>query len=616
MEKDKKYSPSPDDSTITKIFNILHPRERLQLLILMLISIITAFIQSVGIASFLPFMNLVLNLQSIHESKYLSWAYNTFHFQDDMKFVIAAGICVGILILVSNFFAILNNMAKNKYILNCTHKISKRLLKHYLYKPYSFILQKNSSELVKSVLSDVNDFSNNFLNGLIDLIINLLMMVSIILLLLFVNIKVTLLIIGFFVFTYGLITFFSKSKLKMNGIRVMNANRDKHKYAYEAFNGFKISKALGLEEYFIERYTKASKKLSKYQLFNRTIAVIPKSIIEAIVFCGLTAAIVVFIMQKRDIQAIIPAMSVYVMAGYRIMPQVAAVFSSISNILHYHPIVDRLYIDMIVDSKDAEENIRLGTAVNKPNALTFKSQISLRDVVFNYQKSSNVIDHLSLDIQCGTVVGFAGTTGAGKTTLIDIIMGLLDPVSGELYVDDHLIQSQNVRDWRSLIGYVPQEVYLIDDTIRANIAFGIPEQQIDDQKVRIAAQIASINDFIESELPEHYDTGIGERGVRLSGGQRQRIGLARALYRDPSVLILDEATSALDGATEESVVSSIHSISHVKTIIIIAHRLNTLKPCDQIYLMEQGKIIDSGTFDELISKNAKFRSMAKYEKTT
>jgi ATP-binding cassette subfamily C protein len=474
-------------------------------------------------------------------------------------------------------------------------------------------LQKNSSELVKGVLSDTNEFSNNFLSGIIDFIINLLMIMFILVLLFLVNIQVTLYIIGFFVLIYGSLTFFSKSKLRKSGIRVMNAQRDKHKYAYEALNSFKISKAQGIEDFFLERYSKSSKKAQKYQLFSKILSDIPKNIVEAMVFCGLAASIVVIIIQDWDINKIIPTMSVYVISGYRIMPEVAKLFSSISGIIHHRPVVDRLYDELIVDSDESNERRLTENKLKGNNLIHFEKSISLKDIVFYYKNSDVIIDHISLEIPHGSVIGFAGTTGAGKTTLIDIIMGLLKPDEGELLIDDKRIVHENVRQWRNMLGYVPQEIFLIDDTIRANIAFGIPVEEIDDEKIRKAAQISAISDFIESELPDKYQSMIGERGVRLSGGQRQRLGLARALYRNPKVLILDEATSALDGATEESVVSSIHSLSNVQTIIIIAHRLNTLKPCNQIYLMEHGQIIDQGTFHDLIENNQKFRQMAKYD---
>jgi ABC-type multidrug transport system fused ATPase/permease subunit len=393
----------------------------------------------------------------------------------------------------------------------------------------------------------------------------------------------------------------------------MNAQRDKHKYAYEALNSFKISKALGIENFFLERYSKSSRKAQKYQLFSKILSDIPKNIVEAMVFCGLAAAIVVIIIQDRDINKIIPTMSIYVISGYRIMPEVAKLFSSISGIIHHRPVLDRLYDELIVESDESKERHLVKTNPNEDCSFQFIRSIVLHDIVFHYKNSDVIIDHISLDIPYGSVVGFAGTTGAGKTTLIDIILGLLKPSEGELLIDDIKIDNENVRQWRSMLGYVPQEIFLIDDTIRANIAFGIPEEDVDDEKIQIAARISAISSYIESELPDKYQSMIGERGVRLSGGQRQRLGLARALYRNPKVLILDEATSALDGATEESVVSSIHSLSDVQTIIIIAHRLNTLKPCDKIYLMEHGRIIDQGTFNDLVENNQKFRQMAKID---
>jgi ATP-binding cassette subfamily C protein len=242
--------------------------------------------------------------------------------------------------------------------------------------------------------------------------------------------------------------------------------------------------------------------------------------------------------------------------------------------------------------------------------MNFQEKIELKDVSFSYKNSRTIIDRLSMQIPKNSVVGFAGTTGAGKTTLIDIFLGLLRPSEGEFLVDNTPITDANVQAWRKIVSYVPQDIFLIDETIRSNIAFGVPEKLIDDEKIRRVARIAAIDDFIEQQMAKGYETVVGERGVRLSGGQRQRIGLARALYRDPEVLILDEATSALDGTTEERVLKGIHQESSVKTILIIAHRLNTLRVCNAIYLLENGRIIDQGTYEELIQNNAKFNQMA------
>lgn len=244
--------------------------------------------------------------------------------------------------------------------------------------------------------------------------------------------------------------------------------------------------------------------------------------------------------------------------------------------------------------------------------MSFKDKIMLKDIQFRYTNDgAKVLDNLTIEIKKNTSIGIVGHTGSGKTTLVDIILGLLVPNEGKIMIDEVEINQENRRKWQQMIGYVPQDIYLSDDTLRNNIAFGVPEKEVDDQQVRIAAETAALHDFIQAELPEQYETNIGERGVRLSGGQRQRIGLARALYRNPEVLILDEATSSLDGGTEEAVLKAIKNASQARTMIMIAHRLNTLKECDQIYLIEKGTIISSGTYDELIHHNETFMRMAK-----
>lgn len=603
---------SVNDSIVYKINHILQAKDRFKLLVLMLFSVVTALIQTVNIAAFLPFINLLMDQNSIHTNRYMKWFYTFGKFTSDTQFVIAVGAGVITLILITNGVSIVTNWMKNRFLLFCTHNMSNRLLKIYLHKPYEFILMKNSSELGKNILSDVIELTHNFLNGIVELVINSIMMFSIIALLLIVNVKATIIIFVFFGLVYGSITLISRNSLRKSGVRVMNANRDKYRFANEALNSFKILKSYGIEEFFLDRFARASKKFAKYRLYSKTISEIPKYFMDALVFCGLTAAIEISIIQGRDISAILPVVSVFTVAGYRMMPELAKIFTSISVVTHNRPILDKIYNEICIENNSEQElkNEQLNAKTAEIEPLSFSSSINLSNIVFKYQQSGNIINDISLEIKNGTVVGFAGTTGAGKTTLIDIILGLLKPNSGGLYVDQTLITDKNISQWRSIIGYVPQEIYLIDDTIRANIAFGIPDKDIDDQRIRQAAEIAAISDFIENELPNEYLTIVGERGVRLSGGQRQRLGLARAIYRNPLVLILDEATSALDGATEESVIRGIHQSSNVKTIIIIAHRLNTLKSCDQIYVLEHGEITDKGNFIELFANNPEFRRRA------
>jgi ATP-binding cassette subfamily C protein len=612
----KKTSMKPDDvSAFKKVLYLLPPKDRRKFVQIQVFSIVVAFAQSAGIGSFIPFINLLLDIDSVNTNSLLNWAYTTFRFQSTNQFVIAVGSVVAILILTSNGLAVISNLMKNRFTHYYSHEMSCRMLATYLDRPYAFILKKNTSELTKNILSDIMEFTHNYLKSITDLLTNIIMMSSIIILLLLVNVQVTILIFLFFGATYGILTAISRGYLQRSGKRIIEANREKYIYAAEALNSFKILKVIGAEDFFIRRYTVASKKFARQRIIMRAISDLPKFVMDALVFGGITAAIVFFIIRGGDLTAIISTISVYILAGYRMMPELAAIFTSISGIQHYRPILDKIYHELAVEGALAPvPDQPQPTASNAPaEALTFARDIQLQDIVFQYEESDTIIDHLTLTIPKGAVIGFAGTTGAGKTTLIDIMLGLHAPVSGGLYVDSQRIEEANVRAWRKMIGYVPQEIYLIDDTIRANIAYGIPVREIDDERIRLAAKIAAIDQFIETELPEGYQTMVGERGVRLSGGQRQRLGLARALYRQPEFLVLDEATSALDGATEASVVRSIHELSQVRTIVIIAHRLNTLKACDQIYLLEKGQIIDQGTYDELLGKSDTFRKMAKVE---
>lgn len=589
------------------MFDLLKKNERIKFSIILLLSIITGLVQSVSVASFMPFINMLLNIDVIKENEILSFLYEFGRFRNDNQFIIFTGILIAILILFSNSMAIVTGWVKNKFILFTAHNFSKRLLRKYLSQNYEFILNRNTSELSKNILNDVFELTNGYLNGFMDMIINIIMIIFVISLLMIVNVQVTLFILGFFVFVYGSLIFFSKSKLKSTGERAILANMAKYKYANEALNGFKISKTLGIEDFLTERFSVASKKHAKYRLFAKTIQEVPKYIIDALIFSGLATAIVIFIIQGRNVDNIIPVISVYTIAGYRIMPELAKVFTAYSNIAHNRPVVESLYHELY-DIDEIEKSNPTGI-----DTIHFGESIHVNNVSFNYQDAENTLVDINIDIAYGQVIGFAGTTGAGKTTLIDIFLGLLIPQAGNIKIDGTELKTNNLAQWRSFIGYVPQDIFLIDDTIRANIAFGIPPENIDDEQIKRVAKISAISDFIENELPQAYFSQIGERGVRLSGGQRQRIGLARALYRNPQVLVLDEATSALDGATEASVVKGIHNDSQVKTILIIAHRLNTLKSCDRIYLLEKGRIIDSGTYNYLLTNNSEFKMMAKIE---
>lgn len=299
----------------------------------------------------------------------------------------------------------------------------------------------------------------------------------------------------------------------------------------------------------------------------------------------------------------VPTIALYVFAGYRLMPAMQELYHSFTQLRFGRPALDALYDDCLsLDPFDLNQ---------EQEVLSFDKNITLNNIYYNYpQASRTALKNITLNIPACTKVGLVGATGSGKTTTIDIILGLLHAQKGTLEIDGKIITKNNSRTWQRLIGYVPQQIYLSDDTVAANIAFGIDLKSIDQKAVERAAKIANLHDFVTNELPKQYQTTIGERGVRLSGGQRQRIGIARALYHNPKLLILDEATSALDNLTEKAVMEAINNLGKNTTIIMIAHRLSTVKNCDTIFYLEKGEVKNKGTFEELIKSNENFRATA------
>lgn len=616
--QDNNKSENP--SALRMLMSLFTKREKWQITILYVFSLVTAIIQSTGVFSMMPFINIVMNIDSIHENTYLIMIYDLFRFTDDNRFIVFLGSIVIGLLVVSGIMSSITTWLKNRFVLNINYGLSHRLLGRYLSHPYEFFLQSNSSELGMNILGNVNNLGSNYLSNILELVISSFMTLALIITLLLVDLKTTLAMFAFFGITYGGLTFFVRTRLLKSGQLVNQFNRERHRTAHEALNSIKITKALNLEDYFLNRYKKAAKKYSTYQSFAKLIADIPNFAMEALVFSAIIVAIIILILRGYDIDSFIPTVSLFAFAGYRLMPALSRIFRAAITLYHNQPILEKVYQDMqeLSLKKTGIETLvkqdhSTDTIATVQDSIQFEREITLNQIDFYYQNSNKIIDQLSLTVSKNSIVGFAGTTGAGKTTLIDIFLGLLQPSKGEFRVDDVLVSEQNVNSWRKMIGYVPQDIFLIDDTILKNIAFGVPEKNIDLEMAKKAANIAAIDEFIETQLKDGYLTMVGERGVRLSGGQRQRIGLARALYRSPSVLILDEATSALDGTTEEKVLSGIHTQSSVRTILIIAHRLNTLKVCDDIFLLESGRIIDHGNYDYLITHNPKFMKMAKVE---
>ena len=418
--------------------------------------------------------------------------------------------------------------------------------------------------------------------------------IAIITLLIIVDIKLTL-IVGFLLLGAYLIIFYSVSRfLNISGNKRLINNQLRFTTINEAFGAAKEVKLGGLEKSFINRFSNSAQIYAQTHASRMVISALPRYILEAIAFGGILLMILYIMSKTGSFNSTLPIVSLYVFAGYRLMPAIQQIYEAFTQLTFIRPSLDKLCEDL--------QNLKSFNENKDQEILPFKKSINLRNIHFSYPNTPRItLSELNLSISAKSTVGIVGVTGSGKTTMIDIILGLLEPQKGTLEIDGKVVTKKNIRSWQSSIGYVPQQIFLSDDTIASNIAFGLETEDINQEAVEKASKIANLHEFVINELPKKYQTKIGERGVRLSGGQRQRIGIARALYHNPQLLILDEATSALDNQTEKAVMDAINNLGKNITIILIAHRLNTIKMCDKNYILENGKIKKEAKFEEIVN---------------
>ena len=389
------------------------------------------------------------------------------------------------------------------------------------------------------------------------------------------------------------------------GDQALTARRSLLAIATEAFGSVKELKISGREGFYLDQFSASSLRFARGQIAYNLIAATPRYLVEATAFGAIIFVVLFLLKSGRDLQAALPYLVLYAFTGYRLMPTFQALFQNLTTMRANWPSVELLECEVQLKASAP-------TAYCAVEPMQFNRDIRLDMISYTYpQAATPALQGLNIEIRKNTTVGFVGKSGAGKTTIVDIVLGLLSPTEGRLVIDDIEVTPANMRAGNRTSDMFPQQIYLADASIARNIAFGIPQDQIDMTKVEAAARAAQLHEFIVNELPEGFNSNVGERGVKLSGGQRQRIGIARALYHNPPVLVLDEATSALDGLTEEAVVEAIHNLSHAKTILTIAHRITTVVDCDVIFVLERGRVVDQGSYAELTGRNQRFRDMAK-----
>ena len=593
-------------SSFKKLLFLLSPHERKQAGLLLLMILIMALLDMIGVASILPFMAVLTNPSLVETNSILNTMFKVSSIigvENSQQFLFSLGILVLVLLVISLVFKAITSYAQARFVQMRQYSIGKRVVEGYLYQPYSWFLNRNSADLGKTILSEVEAVVGGGITPVMELIAKGTVAISILALLIVADPKLSIIVGITLGGVYGIIYKLARNYLNQIGEERLKDNQLRFTAISEAFGAAKEVKVGGLEEIYIKRFADPAKNYARNLASSKVITQLPRFALEAIAFGGVMLVILYLMAKTGSFNNALPIISLYVFAGYRLMPAIQQMYNSLNAITFVGPSINKLYDDI--------KSLKNFNSSKHQSILPLENEIILKNIHYNYPNSSRtILKNLNINIPAKNTVGLVGATGSGKTTTVDIILSLLEPQKGSLEVDGQVITKNNSRAWQRSIGYVPQQIYLSDNTVAANIAFGVDPHNINQKVVEKVSKIANLHEFVTKELPKNYQTTIGERGVRLSGGQRQRIGIARAIYHNPKVLILDEATSALDNLTEKAVMDAIDNLGKNITIILIAHRLSTVKKCDRIYLLDKGELKNEGTFEELIKANDNFRLAA------
>lgn len=559
---------------LRKIWDIFAPEEKRKALSRLALVVLMGIAEATSVLSIMPFLSVLSRPAIIKENPALAWAYSHLGFTDPGRFIIGLGLASITLVLSSSGFKIVTQHSLNRFIHLQRHSISSRLLSRYLSQPYEFFLTRNPSVLVKNILSEADHLVQDVIQPMSQLVAQgtILLMMA---LLVFVYDPLTAMcavcLLGS---VYAAIYFLVRKRLAHMGKLRQSANGERYQTCNEALGGIKDVQITHATNAYKAKFTQASRQFGRHSAAIDTLAQVPMFVVEAISYAGLIVICLILLRRFDDIARVLPALGLYSFAAYRMLPAAQIIYRGMARLKFASSSLESIQVDL---------KLAVSPVSASSEALTPRREIRLKAVTYAYPSAPDriVLDKFDLTIPVNSSLGIVGRSGAGKSTLMDILLGLLHPQSGSLIVDGNEISSHNVHAWQKCIGYVPQHIFLSDASIIENIAFGVPPEKIDQTAVENAARIAQIHQFVTQELPFGYTTKVGNRGVRLSGGQRQRIGIARALYHDPSVILMDEATSALDTETEAAIVDSFRSIRGQKTIIAIAHNLDSLKHFDR-----------------------------------
>ncbi len=593
-------------SQLKELYFLLTSDQRKKLLRLQILVVLMSFSEIVGVVSIGPFMALVGDISQLQGEGYLASIYRATGIEDAHDFLFLLGLFVFFLLTLATCISMFTIWRLSIYGSQVGAELGNRLFRHYMYQPWLFHASGSSNQLTNRIAQEVDRITGLIINPLMQMNAKLVMAFFMAVAIFLYNPLVATIGVILFSSAYLVLYKMIRRRLIRNGRHISESQQMRFKLMAEGFGGIKDVLLLGRQEVFTERFQAACKKFALAQGTTQALGLAPRYAMELVAF-GSVIFLVLYLLAAHEgnLGAILPVLSVYALAGFKLLPAFQQVYTSLSqirgNLSAFESVRDDLYASRL-------EKTKASVPTNKH--LIPKNNIRFETVVFGYPgKEEPALNNLEMTIEANRVIGLVGASGSGKSTAIDLLLGLIEPQKGRLLVDGVPLTEKNKKAWQNSLGFVPQSIFLSDSPIRENIAFGLPAEAINEEKVNQAATMAHLGELL-ANLPCGLDTRVGERGVQLSGGQRQRIGIARALYHDADVLVLDEATSALDGITEKLIMDAIHDFSGKKTIIMIAHRLATVRQCDVIYLLENGSVADHGTYDELSERSVLFKRMA------
>ena len=596
---------------ISELFGLLTNEQRRRFWILQLLVILMAIFELIGVASIFPFIAIVSDSSVIESNNLINFAYVWSNSQSHSEFLLLVGVSVLIILAISSVVSIFTSWRLAMFAAQIGTEIADRLFSYYLSQSWLFHASTSSSKLTKNISTEALRLSDFVIQPLMQMNAKVVLVVLLSTSIVIFDPKVALFSIAIFIVVYIVLYLVVRKKLQENGDRLTEYMSCRFHLMSEGFGGVKDVILLGKKGFFIERFDNAGRLFSRARGVNAGISQIPRYLIEFVAFGSVISLILYLLRDGGSVNTLLPILTVYAFAGLKLLPAIQHAYVNLSQVKGNISAFEALKGDL--DKAKDQKHIISGanSGARDITKIKLSKKMELKNICFSYSEDRPVLNNVSLEISANQVIGIVGNSGSGKSTLIDVMLRLIDPQSGSMYIDGDIIDKSNTRHWQNSIGFVPQSIFLTEGSVAENIAFGIPENEINYQQVQNVVKLAHLEEMIK-QLPSGLDTKVGERGVQLSGGQRQRIAIARALYLGGDILIFDEATSALDGITEKMIMDAVHDFQGSKTIIMVAHRLKTVQKCDKIFFLENGRITDQGTYQELLERNEKFSRMAKH----